>query len=271
MQLFPISCRQIHRKRKKKKYMNKTILTIAAALTLAATTPATAQRHRHTPRTTAVANSSNDKTTAGNAVHDADEVVAYSDTTMSADSSSAQSASNADQYDDSDRYNPSRFSDPFSWFAFLCSSSFMGVLITIFIVAIMLLFLFMPIIIVFIIIRYIIRRHNDRVRLAEKAMEQGCQLSDEQMPLSRKSPEYMWRRGVRNVSMGLGLMLLFWFLNANPLVGIGGLIACLGAGQMFMVRYNYDHSFGKRKKDDGFDVFDDDIKECDFSKHDEQR
>lgn len=231
--------------------MNKTILTIVAALTLAATTPATAQRHRHTPRTTAVANSSNDKTTAGNAAHDADEVVAYSDTTMSADSSSAQSVSNADQYDDSDRYNPSRFSD--------------------FIVAIMLLFLFMPIIIVFIIIRYIIRRHNDRVRLAEKAMEQGCQLSDEQMPLSRKSPEYMWRRGVRNVSMGLGLMLLFWFLNANPLVGIGGLIACLGAGQMFMVRYNYDHSFGKRKKDDDFDVFDDDIKEGDFSKHDEQR
>ena len=60
----------------------------------------------------------------------------------------------------------------------------------------------------------------------------------------------MWRRGIRNVSIGIGLMLFFWFLGAEPLVGIGGLVACLGAGQMFMVRYNYNNKFGSRKFDD---------------------
>lgn len=108
----------------------------------------------------------------------------------------------------------------------------------------------MPLIIVVLLIRFLVKRHNDQVRLAEMAMESGQPISDEQMPLSKKSPDYMWRRGIRNVSIGIGLMLFFWFLGAEPLVGIGGLVACLGAGQMFMVRYNYKNKFGRRKFDD---------------------
>lgn len=104
----------------------------------------------------------------------------------------------------------------------------------------------MPLIIVALIIRYLVKRDKENIRLAEKAMEKGKPLNEEQMPLSKKSPDYMWRRGIRNVSIGVGLMVFFWFLGAESLAGIGGLVACLGVGQMVMVRYNYNGKFGQR-------------------------
>ena len=112
----------------------------------------------------------------------------------------------------------------------------------------------MPLIIVALIIRYLVKRDKEHIRLAEKAMEKGKPLNEEQMPLSKKSPDYMWRRGIRNVSIGVGLMVFFWFLGAESLAGIGGLVACLGVGQMVMVRYNYNGKFGQRND------IDDDLK-----------
>lgn len=251
--------------------MKKILLSMALLLAIGSTVPTYAQRHRHTPRTESVAKQQDnkDKNVAADKTlgtqSDDKGIEAYSDTSTVADNDSAMNVDDdALGTDDSNRYNPSHFDDPFSWFAAM-SSTFGGVLIAIFVLLLLLLFLLMPLIIVLLIIRYFIHRHNDRVRLAEKAMENGCPLSEEDMPLSRKSPEYMWRRGVRNVSIGLGLMFFFWFLGAEPLVGIGALIAIMGAGQMFMVRYNYNSNFGRnRKKDydnDGFDGFNSDIKD----------
>ena len=220
--------------------MKKIIISLAVLLAVGSAVPVDAQRHRHTPRTTAVATSTSAAQTDDGAVE------AYSDTT------SVDTAATADDngaLDDSDDlYNPSRYSDPFSWIVAMFSSG-VGSVMAILVILLVLLFFLMPLIILILLIRYFVRRHNDRVRLAEMAMQQGYPLSDEQMPLSRKSPEYMWRRGVRNVSIGAGLMLFFWFLGASPLVGIGGLVACLGLGQMFMVRFNYDSHFGRKPKD----------------------
>ena len=114
----------------------------------------------------------------------------------------------------------------------------------------MLLCFLAPIIVVLLVIRYFMRRHKDRVRLAEMAMEKGEPFTDEMKPLSKKSPEYMWRRGVRNTSIGAGLMILFWFFGMQSLMGIGALVACIGLGQMFMVKYNYDSKMPWQKRDD---------------------
>lgn len=212
--------------------MKKILFSLVAIMLLGSTVPMEAQRHRHTPRTTVV-----DDTKADNGIE------AYSDTSstvQSIDTTAYDATADADDINDSNRFDPSRFSDPFSWFAFLGTSGFVGILLTILLLGVGLLFLFMPLIIVLLIMRYMVRRHNDRVRLAEKAMEQGQPISEGEMPLNKKSPDYLWRRGVRNVSIGAGLALFFWFLGADPLVGIGLLVACLGLGQMFMVRYNYN-------------------------------
>ena len=228
--------------------MKKILLSMAVLLMLGSPAQVSAQRHRHTPRTEVTSQQRHDKTGKNAAADKPDEgIEAYSDTSsvVPADSD-AYDAGFAMPVDDSNRFNPSRFDDPFSWLASL-STSFVGVVIAIFVILLVLLFLLMPFIILLLIIRYFIRRHNDRVRLAEKAMETGQPLSEEEMPLGEKSPEYMWRRGVRNVSIGLGLMLFFWFLGMESLIGIGGLIAIMGAGQMFMVRYNYNSKFGRKK------------------------
>ena len=227
--------------------MKKILLSMAVLLAVGGTVPSVAQRHRHTPRAAVVDMQNGSRQSEG--------VEAYSDTSSVADAGADSLAVvESTSVDDSNRYSPGRFDDPFSWFAFMCSSGAFGILLTILIVVLSLLFLFMPLIIVLLIIRYLVRRHNDRMRIAEKAMESGQSVSEERMPLSRKSPDYMWRRGVLNVSIGVGLMLLFWFMGTEMLVGVGGLVACLGAGQMFMVRYNYNSRFGRgRRRDDGMD------------------
>lgn len=244
--------------------MKKILFSLVAIMLLGSTVPMEAQRHRHTPRTTVV-----DDTKADNGIE------AYSDTSSTAqplDSTAYSTSDDADDINDSNRFDPSRFSDPFSWFAFLGTSGFVGILLTILLLGVGLLFLFMPLIIVLLIMRYMVRRHNDRVRLAEKAMEQGQPISEGEMPLNKKSPDYLWRRGVRNVSIGAGLALFFWFLGADPLVGIGLLVACLGLGQMFMVRYNYNSKFGRKKEEpnDDFDNIDSDITDIDFGDKDKE-
>ncbi|WP_440430983.1 DUF6249 domain-containing protein [Prevotella sp.] len=244
--------------------MKKILFSLVAIMLLGSTVPMEAQRHRHTPRTTVV-----DDTKANNGIE------AYSDTSSTAqpfDSTAYSTSDDADDVNDSNRYDPSRFSDPFSWFAFLGTSGFVGILITVLLIGVVLLFLFMPLIIVLLIIRYLVRRHNDRVRLAEKAMEQGQPLGESEMPLNKKSPDYLWRRGVRNVSIGAGLALFLWFLGADSLVGIGLLVACLGVGQMFMVRYNYDSKFKRKEEEqkDNYDNFDDDIADIDFGDKDKK-
>lgn len=242
--------------------MKKILLSLVAVMLLGSTVPMEAQRHRHTPRTTVV-----DDTKADNGIE------AYSDTSSTAqplDTAAYSTTTDADDVNDSNRFDPSRFSDPFSWFAFLGTSGFVGILITVLLIGVVLLFLFMPLIIVLLIIRYLVRRHNDRVRLAEKAMEQGQPIGESEMPLNKKSPDYLWRRGVRNVSIGAGLALFFWFLGADSLVGIGLLVACLGVGQMFMVRYNYDSKFKRKEEEqkDNYETFNDDITDIDFGDKD---
>lgn len=242
--------------------MKKILLSLVAVMLLGSTVPMEAQRHRHTPRTAVVDDNKDDN-----------GIEAYSDTSstvQSIDTTAYDATADADDINDSNRFDPSRFSDPFSWFAFLGTSGFVGILLTILLLGVGLLFLFMPLIIVLLIMRYMVRRHNDRVRLAEKAMEQGQPISEGEMPLNKKSPDYLWRRGVRNVSIGAGLALFFWFLGADSLVGIGLLVACLGVGQMFMVRYNYDSKFKRKEEEqkDNYDNFDDDITDIDFGDKD---
>ena len=186
-----------------------------------------------------------------------DGMEAYSDT--SSTSSSGYGGGNT-SVDDSNRYDPARFTDPFSWIAFMCTSSFWGVLLTIFVMVLIFLFFAMPFILLIVIVRYLVRRHNDRVRLAEMAMKQGRPLDEIKMGMNRKSRSYMWRRGVKNLSLGVGLVLFFWCLGAEPFVGIGGLVACMGAGQMFMARNRYDAKPEDKPFGDG-DFFADDLQD----------
>lgn len=229
--------------------MKKILLSMAALLVLGSSVSVDAQRHRHTPRTENVVSASSakkdDASKSGSASKSKDEgIEAFSDTS-SVDTSSSVVYNGNGAMNDSDSYTY-----PFAMFENIFASKFWVVTFLVIIILLGITVSLMPLIIVVLLIRYLVKRHNDQMRLAEKAMESGQPISDEQMPLSKKSPDYMWRRGIRNVSIGIGLMVFFWFLGVESLAGIGGLVACLGAGQMFMVRYNYNSKFGRRKFDD---------------------
>lgn len=219
--------------------MKKTLFLMAMLLTLSAAAPMTSaapQSHRNRPHTQMV--DKKDKDAA-----EEEGIVAYSDT-VTADTASA---ANGGATFDNDA--PVSRDELLSFFNTMPGWIIKFVLIVCVFVPMLLCFL-APIIIVLLVIRYFMRRHNDRVRLAEMAMDKGEPFTDELKPLSKKSPEYMWRRGVRNTSIGAGLMIFFWFFGMQSLMGIGALVACIGLGQMFMVKYNYDSKMPWQKRDD---------------------
>ena len=153
-----------------------------------------------------------------------DGIEAFSDTTQAI----AQTTTNNVDNWDSDNYD-----NPFAWLVALTASTG-GILLAIFIVLMVLLFILFPFIILALLLRFIIKRHNDRVTLAEKAMENGQPIPDEIMSIDKQSEDYMWKRGIRNVAIGLGIMVMFWIWNADTLTGIGALIFCYGIGQMII-------------------------------------
>lgn len=219
--------------------MKKTLFLMAMLLTLSVAAPMTSaaqQSHRNRPHTQMV--DKKDKDAA-----DEEGIVAYSDT-VTADTASA--AKGGATFDND---APVSRDELLSFY-----NSVPGWIVKLFLIVCvfvpMLLCFLAPIIIVLLVIRYFMRRHNDRVRLAEMAMDKGEPFTDELKPLSKKSPEYMWRRGVRNTSIGAGLMIFFWFFGMQSLMGIGALVACIGLGQMFMVKYNYDSKMPWQKRDD---------------------
>ena len=51
-----------------------------------------------------------------------------------------------------------------------------------------------------------------------------------------ESDELLWKRGVKNTALGLGLALMFLMFDAEGLAGVGLLVLCYGLGQVYMAR-----------------------------------
>lgn len=224
-------------------------MTLFAALLAAS--PSMAQgRHRH-HAATEQAETGNSSAT--------DENVAYSDTTSAVgdeavdeDALEDQAASSSNAAIDDNQLSFRNYDNPFAWFAALFTAGIGGVVLALIIILFVFLLMFGPFIIIFMILRYFIRRHNDRVALAEKAMAAGIQVPEHMKPIDKQSIEYMWKRGVRNTSTGFGIMVMFMFLGADGLVGVGALVMCLGIGQMVIARTTGKKNDNGKPTDDVF-------------------
>lgn len=181
-------------------------------------------KHRHRHTTTNVSVKADSSSAA---------IEVYSDTTSSdADSDSIYMSSSfgTDKDFDDDVDNPV---DAVNW---LFNHGPGGSIIAVFAVVCIFLCALAPFVIFAFIIYYLIRRHNDRVKLSMKAMEMG------QLPSGRagseltESDEMLWRKGVKNAALGLGLSLMFWMFGAETLAGVGLLVLCYGLGQVYMAR-----------------------------------
>ena len=96
----------------------------------------------------------------------------------------------------------------------------------------------MPFVVIIMLIRYFIKRHNDNVLLAEKAIEKGYPLSS--LPTAGKWNVYynqkQWEKGVRQIFVGAGLMVLAFCLRNAALFGVGALVIFMGIGQLVIRR-----------------------------------
>ena len=203
--------------------MKQKLIAIALMLSLSANMSFAAPKHRHHQKTEAVVQQKD--TTAQ------DELVAYSDTTSVAEDedeavTTTTTVTNSDDWD---------YEDPFSWLEGLTLSTG-GILIACLVLLIILLIALSPFILLALIMRFIIKRHNDRITLAERAMETGQPIPEELKTVDKQDDEYLWRRGIKNVAIGIGLALMFWIWKSTMLMGVGALVLCIGIGQMVIAR-----------------------------------
>ncbi len=188
--------------------MKKAILALALVMSIGATQvslASSAPKHRYHPTTQQVDSKAAPASAAQpSASKDKDDeaLEAYSDTTST-------DSANYDDYDENDnksvhsRYSLDNYDDPFDFIGSVFGGGALAVMI-IFCIIFGLLFVFAPLIIVFLVIRYLIRRHNDRMKLAEMAMEKGINVPESDRPIDKQSDEYLVKRGLRNAFLGAG-------------------------------------------------------------------
>ncbi|MBR5633808.1 MAG: hypothetical protein IKW78_01310, partial [Prevotella sp.] len=170
-------------------------------------------------------------------------VEAFSDTTSIAEENATVPHVYVDDDFDFDDFED--FEDMPGWLRSLLGGSigvFGGIFIILMLIIAVLLAL-APFVALVLILRYLIRQHNDRVTLASKAMESGQPIPEELMPVDKQSDEYLRRRGIRNIWIGIGMAIMFGIWGADMLTGVGFLVLCYGIGQVFIAR-------SSRKKND---------------------
>lgn len=211
----------------------KHLLGLVALFCVITLSPVMAQgKHRHHAAIEQKADAQDDK----------EENVAYSDTTSTAFGNAADTDVADDDADDSAGYtytlssnplNMDHFDNPLAFFVALFGAGFGGIML-----ALLILLVFLsPLIVVYLIYRLLKSLHNDKVRLTEKAIASGRPIAKSSSTTVYGSTDQdLWNKGVKNVALGLGLIMLFGFWGAYALCGIGALIMCLGIGKMVIAR-----------------------------------
>lgn len=215
----------------------KHLLGLVALFCVITLSPVMAQgKHRHHAAIEQKADAQDDK----------DENVAYSDTTSTAFGNAADTDVADDDADDSAGYtytmssnplNMDHFDNPLAFFVALFGAGFGGIMLALLILLVILLVFLSPLIVVYLIYRLLKSLHNDKVRLTEKAIASGRPIAkSSSTTVYGSTDQELWNKGVKNVALGLGLIMLFGFWGAYALCGIGALIMCLGIGKMVIAR-----------------------------------
>lgn len=208
-----------------------------AAMMLTANVPATAQKHRHhtvTQQTTQVADTT-----------DNSGIEAFSDTTSavvpSQSSNSGTQTYTVDYDDDIDNmFNGT----PLDMWAKTIGFGIGGIILAMFVLLLIFLLCISPFIILALIIRMLIKRHNDNVGLAEKAVEQGQPLPETNVEIDTQYRE----KGVKNMSIGIGLLLMGMIMDVSVLTATGALVACYGLGYVYISRKKGDNDLNERQQ-----------------------
>lgn len=224
----------------------KRLITITLTLALLATSPvhqamAQGQKSKATATATTNAPAVNDST-------DEEGIVAYSDTTETdAQGDSVTYYNGKDNTASLDWNNDQADSLLERWALELLggTAGFWASAFATLVVILVFLFLCSPFIVLGLFIWYLVRRNRQRLEFARQAMENGQPIPQEMLSMELQTDSYMWSKGVRNVFLGLGLIVFGLFINIETLAAVGALLICMGAGQCVIAKTS---GKGERRK-----------------------
>lgn len=234
LQLSGVSLR-LKCRNKRQKDMKSLIATLMVAL--AACMPVHAQRSAYGQ----VSDAAQAADTAG--------IVAYSDTTVVDTAATEPVVDNGG----GSRWELSikDVDEPFTLIAYLATIGVGGVIVAVFFVLLCLLTVFSPVILIAVVLYMVMKRKNARYRLVEKAMETGTPIPDEIRRSETLDGGMLWRRGIRNASIGLGIVAFAICVGSGWVAGIGLIVAVYGAGQAVIARTSGKDKGDNESREDG--------------------
>ncbi len=224
----------------------KKLITITLSLALLATSPAhlamaQGQKSKATATATTNAPAVNDST-------DEEGIVAYSDTTETDAQGDSVTYYNGKGNTASLDWNNDQADSLLERWALELLGGTAGFWASAFatlVVILVFLFLCSPFIVLGLFIWYLVRRNRQRLEVARQAMENGQPIPQEMLSMELQTDSYMWSKGVRNVFLGLGLIVFGLFINIETLAAVGALLICMGAGQCVIAKTS---GKGERRK-----------------------
>lgn len=224
----------------------KRLITITLTLALLATSPvnqamAQGQKGKATATATTNAPAANDST-------DEEGIVAYSDTTGTDAGEDSVTYYNGKGNTASLDWNNDQADSLLERWALELLGGTAGFWASAFatlVVILVFLFLCSPFIVLGLFIWYLVRRNRQRLEFARQAMENGQPIPQEMLSMELQTDSYMWSKGVRNVFLGLGLIVFGLFINIETLAAVGALLICMGAGQCVIAKTS---GKGERRK-----------------------
>ncbi len=187
--------------------MRKLLFTLALIATLTAAIPATAQKHRHTPRTQELADTTTSKTKA---------LEAFSDTTA------------ADRDSITVSYNGNLLGSDFFPGFDGGSREFGGTFV---IICVFLMFVLAPVSIIGLILFFIYMNRKNKIRMAELAMQHGQPIPANLMS-STVQDCTSYAPGIRHCCLGIGLAIFLGLIMEEVGFGIGALVFFIGLGKL---------------------------------------
>jgi len=197
--------------------MKKYLIVLTMLLTFVATPPAIAQSQPPTDEQELVDSTRQD-----------DALEAYSDTTGVADTTVVSSHHRIGGYSGN---GSSLFNDIFGNFG---AEGLMGMAFVLMIL--MIIFVFSPVLIIGLVLFFIYRNRKQKMRLAEMAMKQGQPIPDQLLVEHKESDDELWKTGIRQTFLGVGLLAFFGYLDSTLGIGIGILVAVIGLGKLTIVK-----------------------------------
>lgn len=218
--------------------MKKFIIILIVALTSITLTQAIAQKHRHTPRTVQQSQTvQQTQTTVAQLAELVDSVnkgiTVYSDTTSADTATSAVVISQNDAND---------YDVDFDWTNGLGGKAMLGLVGMTFIA--MLLIVFAPIIFIAIILFYLYKRNKQKDKLMREAIDKGIMpeqfvnATQQQSGASKVTDAPMMQKAIKNISIGLGLVVMFNVIDVELFAAIGWFVAIYGAGQLILAYFS---------------------------------